>query len=107
MNRHKALALVAGIAMCAVSASAHAADNRLSNPDAVIEGTATQVENWGGLSRSYISYTAWNVQPIDASFTYNYANSAAGQTIFRTGAGNPWASSPCSCPRALCWKRSS
>ena len=74
----------------------------VSAPDAHMEGSAivtsgSTPETFGVNSNTYVTYTAWDVQPIDSSVTFNFANTGFGQGVSRTGGSN-WMKIPIHLP---------
>jgi hypothetical protein len=70
-----------------VPAVVPAADNPSSAPNAIVEGSSVQTEGPipFGASKSFLTLTAWDAQPLDSATTYAFGNFAGGQGINRTG----------------------
>ncbi len=82
----RSIAIVVGLWL--LPGVALAANTQSSAPDAVVDGTSVMTEGpipYGIASRSFLTLSAWNAQPIDTSVTFAFSNFPGGQGINRTG----------------------
>jgi hypothetical protein len=66
-------------------------------PPGAASAAPASPETYGTTSKTYLSLTPWDFQPIDSTTTYAYDIGSIGLTIYRTG-GSSWVHAPLHLP---------